>query len=58
METWTQRTASVISIIIVIGIVGLLILGIAVPGELWAFGSIIIGFFFGIQTGGALARAR
>ena len=58
METWTERTASVISIIVVIAICALLALRIEVPGQLWSFGSIIIGFFFGVQTGAATARAR
>lgn len=58
MDPWAQRTASIIAIIVVLGIVAMLVLSLAVPAELWAFGSIIIGFFFGVQTGGAIARAR
>lgn len=58
MDTWFERTASIIAIVIVVAIVGLLGLSKAVPTELWAFGSIVIGFFFGVQTGTARARAR
>ena len=58
MSEWMERTASIIAIIIVIAICALLGFGKAVPTELWAFGSIVIGFFFGVQTGTARARAR
>jgi len=58
MSNWLENTSSIIAIAIVIGIIILLVLGLGVPTELWAFGSIVIGFFFGVQTGTARARAR
>ena len=58
MTDWFERTASIIAILIVAAICALLGLKIPVPSELWAFGSIVLGFFFGVQTGTARARAR
>jgi len=58
MDTWFERTSSIIAVVIVIAICALLGLKIPVPTELWSFGSIVIGFFFGTQTGIARARVR
>ena len=40
-------TSAVLALIIAIGLIALVSLGQAVPGELWSAFGVVIGFFFG-----------
>jgi hypothetical protein len=57
-ETFARIATSALALIVVIGVFVMLGLGIAIPVELWAAFGLIIGYFFGNQTGEARARAR
>jgi len=54
----TTLTSSVIAILIVAGAIGLVAFGIPVPDGMWTGFALVLGFFFGQQTGSAQARAR
>lgn len=47
MEKLTNGTASILAILIMLGLVLLIALGQPVPGELWSAFGVVIGFFFG-----------
>lgn len=59
MDKVTEVTSAVLAIGVVVGSIGLTALGKPVPPELWAAVGLVLGFFFGNQTGtarGLMAR--
>lgn len=57
-DSFARIATSAIALFVVVGVFVLLALGIAIPVELWAAFGLIVGYFFGNQTGEARARAR
>lgn len=53
MDKLTTGTASILAILIMIGLIVLIALGQAVPGELWSAFGVVIGFFFGTSKAAA-----
>lgn len=54
----SEYVTAILAVIVVIGIFVLLGLGLAVPVELWTGFGLILGFFFGNQTGTARNAAK
>ena len=54
----TDTVTGFIAVLVVIGIFVLLGLGQAVPTELWTGFGLVLGFFFGNQTGTARAQLK
>jgi hypothetical protein len=55
----SEITTAVIALLVVIGTIALIVLGKPVPPELWSWGGIVLGFFYGNAQGvarGLLAR--
>lgn len=46
-EKVTSATSAALAVIVTIGLIVLIALGMAVPGELWSAFGVVIGFFFG-----------
>jgi len=53
-----ENITGILALLIVIGIFVLLALSQAVPVELWTGFGLILGFFFGNQTGAARAQLK
>lgn len=54
----SENIAGYLALLITIGIFVLLVLSQPVPGELWAGFGLVLGFFYGNQTGTARAELR
>lgn len=54
----SEYVTAALAVLVVIGIFVLLALGLAVPVELWTGFGLILGFFFGNQTGVARVSAK
>jgi len=50
MSNVTSSTSAALALIIALGLIVLIALGHAVPGELWSAFGVVIGFFFGAGT--------
>jgi hypothetical protein len=57
-ETFTQWLTAILAILVVAGVFVLLALGVPVPDAVWTAFALILGFFFGNQTGRAMSRAK
>jgi hypothetical protein len=53
MSNITPYVTAALAVLLVIGVLVMLGLGIVVPPELWAGWGLVLGFFFGNQTGQA-----
>jgi hypothetical protein len=53
-----EGITGILAVIVMIGIFVLLVLSMGVPAELWTGFGLILGFFFGNQTGAARAQIR
>jgi putative effector of murein hydrolase LrgA (UPF0299 family) len=49
---------AVIAGLLIIGVFVLLALGLPVPEQIWSALLIVVGFYFGLGTGNAIARFR
>ena len=52
MNNIPSYVSAALAVIVSIGLIVLIALGIAVPGELWSAFGVVIGFFFGTNTNG------
>lgn len=56
VENFARNTSAILAILVVIGIFVLLALSQVVPSELWSAFGLVVGFFFGHQSGQGTAR--
>ena len=49
---------AVIAGLLIVGAFVLLVLGLPVPEQIWSALLIVVGFYFGLGTGNAIAHAR
>lgn len=54
----SENITGLLAVIVVLGIFVLLALAQAIPSELWTGFGLILGFYFGQQTGTARAQLR
>lgn len=58
MDKVTEVTTAVLAGVVVVGAIALTAQGKPVPPELWAAVGLVLGFFFGNQTGTARGLMR